>query len=615
MKRVTLLVVLMLITNLFAQKGKMYLKSTDDSTKECVFVYETPKGEVLGAQPKVNFVYKAGELYLQKTVALIKAGEDYQFAFNFKSNEAYLIIATIADVSGEMDNNESKGYVVFLNTKSPQAVEQSKIDEVQLSSYANFVLHLNISPQVLLDKYEQLYKTYPKLKSGKTYLDYLIAKYQVKKEAVASELLAYASKKEKSEKEEDLIAAFEVYGVLRNEDKKGALKKVIFIKFPKGSLAQDYFFEDFYNKSDRDPAYIKSTFEQYMTRFNDHSDLINDRMNMELIRYYLGKNDRVNVDVYEQLMKDKTRIANLYNQKAWDLAGENLKSEGKDFEFAASLAQKALKIANEQLAVTEDKEYAQGQYNTYADTYALVLFKQKKYEEAFQYEDGVRQQDGLDTGGKERYATYAEYGKGGLFAKEYIEKELASGVNSNQLVDQLESLYVKLNLPMDQFHSIKAKATALAEENNRKNIIKEFGTTTAPNFSLTNLDGKKVQLSDLKGKLVVLDFWATWCGPCKASFPKMQELVTKYQDKNVVFLFVDTFEHKKAEDAFKKVNQFIQDKKYTFNVVFDYDDAVGNSYKVIYIPKKFVIDEKGNIIAVAISEESLDSLLEKRLKG
>ena len=613
MKRVTLLIVLMFVTNLFAQKGKMYLKSTDTSTKECVFIYEASRGEVLGAQPKVNFVYKAGENYTQKTVALTKAEEGYQFAFNFKSNEVQLIIATIVDVSGEMDNNGTKGYVVFLNTKSPKAVEQSKIDEVQLSSYANFALHLDISSQEILDKYEQLYKTYPKLKSGKTYVDYLIAKYKVKKEAAAPELMAYASKKEKLGKEDDLMAAYRVYAVLRNEDKKEALKKVIFAKYPKGKLAQDYFFEDYNNKSDRDPVYIKSTFEQYMTKFNDHSDLINDRMNSELIRYYLWENDQANLEIIDRLIKDKTRIANLYNQKAWDLAGEDLKSEGKDLEFAASLAQKALKIANEQLAVTEDKEYAQGQYNTNADTYALVLFKQKKYEEAFQYEEGVRQQDGLDTGGKERYAVYAEYGKGGLFAKEYIEKELASGVDSYQLVDQLESLYVKLNLPMDQFHSIKAKATALAEENNRKNIIKEFGTTTAPNFSLTNLEGKKVQLSDLKGKLVVLDFWATWCGPCKASFPRMQELVTKYQDKNVIFLFVDTFERKKAEDTFKKVNQFIQDKKYTFNVVLDYDDAVANSYKVTYIPKKFVIDEKGNIIAIAISEESLDSLLIKKL--
>ena len=615
MKRVSFLIILMFVINSFAQKGKMNLKSIDASTKECVFVYEAPNDLVIETNPKVKFVFKEGNAYFQKEVALSKREGNYQFAFNFKSNETHLIIASIVDVSGVIDNNGSKGYVVFLDAKSPQAAEQSKVDEIQLSSYANYDLQLNISNQELLDKYEQLYKAYPKLKLGKTFVDYLRIKYQVQKEAATPELLAFAAKKEKSNKEDDLMDAFGIYSMIRNDAKKEALKKIIFVKYPKGSLAKEYFFEEYYNTPERVPTYIKLTFEQYMTKFDDHGDLIYDRMNTDLIRYYIAKNDLANISAIEKLMKDKIRIASMYNQKAWELAGEDLKSEGKDLEFAASLAQKALKITSDQLLIAEDKGYAQGQYNTYADTYALVLFKQKKYEEAFQYEDGVRQLEGLDTGGKERYATYAEYAKGGLFAKEYIEKELASGVDSYRLIDQLESLYVKLNLPMDQLSLIKAKATALAEKNNQKSIINEFGTLTAPNFSLTNLEGKKVQLSDLKGKLVVLDFWATWCGPCKASFPKMQEMVTKYQDKNVVFLFVDSFEHKKEAETFKKVNQFIQDKKYTFNVVLDYDDAVSNHYKVIYIPKKFVIDEKGNIIAIAISEESLDSLLEKRLKG
>ena len=69
------------------------------------------------------------------------------------------------------------------------------------------------------------------------------------------------------------------------------------------------------------------------------------------------------------------------------------------------------------------------------------------------------------------------------------------------------------------------------------------GDLKAKDFSLTNLEGKTVKLSDYKGKIVVLDFWATWCGPCRESLPHMQELVNQYKGKDVEFFFVNTMEN------------------------------------------------------------------------
>ena len=82
----------------------------------------------------------------------------------------------------------------------------------------------------------------------------------------------------------------------------------------------------------------------------------------------------------------------------------------------------------------------------------------------------------------------------------------------------------------------------------------------APQFTLKNLDGETISLTSLKGKTVILDFWATWCGPCKASFPGMQEVVKKYEnDENVSLLFVDTFEDGKKRE--ENVAKFIKDNK------------------------------------------------------
>jgi thiol-disulfide isomerase/thioredoxin len=120
----------------------------------------------------------------------------------------------------------------------------------------------------------------------------------------------------------------------------------------------------------------------------------------------------------------------------------------------------------------------------------------------------------------------------------------------------------------------------------------------APDFSLVNMAGETINLSDLKGKVVILDFWATWCGPCKVSFPGMQAAVNKYKDdKEVEFLFIDTWQR---EENYKEVvEQFIADNKYTFHVLFDEmkdrSKATTTAYGVRGIPHKVVIDKEGFI--------------------
>jgi len=117
----------------------------------------------------------------------------------------------------------------------------------------------------------------------------------------------------------------------------------------------------------------------------------------------------------------------------------------------------------------------------------------------------------------------------------------------------------------------------------------------APNFYLEDLSGKKVELKHLKGKVIFLNFWATWCGPCKEEMPSMEYLYQQFKEKDFIFLTISVdYEGK------KRVKEFIEKERYTFPVLLDPKCETFDLYKVKGIPTTFLIDKKGRILGKAI---------------
>ncbi len=135
------------------------------------------------------------------------------------------------------------------------------------------------------------------------------------------------------------------------------------------------------------------------------------------------------------------------------------------------------------------------------------------------------------------------------------------------------------------------------------------GKPMARNFELPDLDGRAINLSAFKGYIVVINFWATWCPPCRAEIPSMQRAWTILKEKNVVFLAIHVGGN---ED---QVWSFLTDMDVDFPVLMDTDSRVSRQWPVVGLPTTFVIDPKGKVALRAIGgrkwddPEILDSIL------
>ena len=132
-------------------------------------------------------------------------------------------------------------------------------------------------------------------------------------------------------------------------------------------------------------------------------------------------------------------------------------------------------------------------------------------------------------------------------------------------------------------------------------VFKPPGTSEPIEFLLEDMDGRGVRISDFRGKILFLNFWATWCPPCKREMPSMEKLHQRLKNKDFVMIAID------LQEPASRVKKFFQDYKLTFISLLDSTGEVGRQFGVRSIPTTFILDKTGRVIGAAIGARVWDS--------
>lgn len=148
---------------------------------------------------------------------------------------------------------------------------------------------------------------------------------------------------------------------------------------------------------------------------------------------------------------------------------------------------------------------------------------------------------------------------------------------------------------------LSERANASIHYENALGIARFKKKVKAPSFTLKDLNGNEVRLDDLRGKIVALNFWATWCPPCREEMPSMEKLYRKFKDKDFIMLAIDM-----REDG-RKVKAFKEKFGLSFPIPLDSNGAVGSDYGIRSIPTTYFIDREGYAIGVALGARDWSS--------
>ena len=569
---------------------------------EEITVMFDPAGTSLEEKENVDLIAYLYNVELDDAIGveMKKEGKGFTASFTTLPTTKGVVVKFVDRDNNELEeSNNGKGYLLSIYDASGNVVPGSKAGLAVAYYIWGRSAGLERDGEKSIATFNEAFEENPSIKNE--YLEsYFTVLQRIRPEQtdsiITSELASVEKKNDLSEKELTLLAKW--YSRINAKDKADKYKGIVLEKFPNGILAEDADAEPFNNaETGSEKITLLETFKAKYPNSDKLENMFNDVLytlaregNFEDAYKFAKDNPRSIHPYYYQYTVGKMMTAKADSNLAMLMAEEGVKQARTNYENPY-----LEKASSETIGEWEKgrayylglNEYKYGQliYETGSAQKAIGIL-----ESAIENTDKLySEQDLKDFYGK----VLVEAGENKK-ALEEISKFIEEGNGTADLQTNLKKAYIAKNGNEEGYDAYLGKYLSVAEAELIAELNGQMINDPAPGFSLQDLDGKTVSLADYKGKTVIVDFWATWCGPCLRSFPGMQTVVEKFKnDESVVFLFVNTWE--RVDNKEENARNFIAENNYPFHVLLDLNNEVVTSYKVDGIPTKFVVGPDQNI--------------------
>lgn len=425
-----------------------------------------------------------------------------------------------------------------------------------------------------------------------------------------------------SDDEHEVLLTSDYYYKLGDTVQMNSVDKIALKRFPKGLQARLLDYQQAYDIISI--AEQEKKYDEFLKKFPVEKFNLNDRNIYNLFLYNMAIKhiDKKQLKEAEQKMNrfvEEPFVALTYYNFA------NVLYNSKFVEEAISYLNQSAKAAKEVLKEgkldADNKQIISNILNDALRFHAVILYKQKKFAESISYFEAYENQiTFFDIDAASMYANSLIATGNKVAAYTLLEKIVKTNHASKEELALFKSLFLKVKGNETDFKEyqiqLEKELQLVLKEEVAKSIIKE----KAPEFTLIDMNGKKITSASLRGKILVVDFWATWCHPCISSFKAAKQVKDQYKDNpNVQFLFVNVFEQGSAAEIKKRVVEFSKTSAYDFDFYLTSTDEknpalnVARLFDITNIPVKVLIDKDGYVRYKIIGYDGNDKVEKDKL--